>query len=97
MALHPTIGQLKLSRYGMPFEVPGGELLADLLLRHRCSSLRHSNTIFLLHLVGDDNVVEAVETVGDGGIFLIDQPLLFSSEPELVLPIRFHLDIGHTK
>lgn len=93
--LDPAIGQLKLAGYCLPFEVSGGELLADLLLRHWRPSLRHANAILLLHLVGDDDVVETVEAVGDGRIFFIDQPLLFSSKPKLILLVRFDLDICH--
>ena len=93
MAFNPAVRQLKLARDGFPFEVSRGELLADLLLDHWRSCLRHADAVLLLHLVGDDDVVETVETVGDGWIFLIYQPLLFSPESELVLLVRLHLDV----
>lgn len=96
MALDPAVGQLKLTTDRLPLEVSGREFLADLLLDHGCAGLRHAHAIFLLHLVGNDHVVETVETVGDGRVLLIYEPLLFSPESELVLLVRLHLDVRNT-
>lgn len=95
VALHSPVRQLKLTANGLPLECPRSELLVDLLLEHRSAGLRNIGSGLLLDLVGDDDVVEAIEAVRNSGVLLVDEPLFLTLESELVFFARLHLNVGN--